>query len=354
MIKKIKNWQASCVLLIFVFFFCVTFLHYIGIDALEERNDIQFFADSWTYHKLASSSNDWLAQDVSVISVGGNFLGPLLILNLLNQNYYLVLIFNFIVFSWGVIKISQELKLDSLKLLLIILINPTTISSLISINKEIISFLFVAYTVSFYHRRSFLGFMFSLFLAILTRWQLAIFAILVFCFHSPLNPLKNKRRTFIFLTLLAISLAYYMANEILAPVIESFEFSADQHDGSGIWNKLIELQGTGLYILAFPLKAAQLLFGLSFNIFGIYDHQVFYNDVVQTLASAASLGLLLLIFLKKNPTLESNATLASIIYLAIFSLSPIFTPRYLYPVYIYWAIFYCQKQYNKNTKKSYN
>ncbi|MGM8060716.1 hypothetical protein [Vogesella indigofera] len=349
MIKKIKNWHASCILLIFVFFFCIMFLHYIGIDALEERNDIQFFADSWTYHKLASSSNDWLAPDVSAISVGGNFLGPLLILNLLNENYYLILIFNFIIFSWGVIKISQELKLDSLKLLLILLINPTTISSLISINKEIISFLFAAYTVSFYQRRSFFGVMFSLVLAVLTRWQLAIFAILIFCFHSPLNPLKKNRKIFIFLILLSISLAYYMANEILAPVIENFEFSADQHDGSGIWNKLIELQGAGFYIFAFPLKSAQLLFGLSPNITGAYDYKIFYNDVIQTLTSAASLGLFILMFFKKNITLNSNTIFASTIYLTIFSLSPIFTPRYLYPVYIYWAIFYCQQQYNKKT-----
>lgn len=350
MIKKIKNWQASCILLIFVFFFCVMFLYCIGIDALEERNDIQFFADSWTYHKLASGSNDWLAPDVSAISVGGNFLGPLLILKILNENYYLILVFNFIIFFWGTIKISQELKLDSLKLLLILLANPTTISSLLSINKEIISFLFVAYTSSFHYRRSFSGAIFSIVLAILTRWQLAIFAILILLFHSSLNPLKNKRRTFIFLTLVATSLAYYMANEILAPVIESFEFSADQHDGSGIWNKLIELQGAGLYAIVFPLKSAQLLFGLSFNISNIYDYKIFYNDIIQTLASTASLGLLLLILINKKTTLHSDAIFASIIYLTIFSLSPIFTPRYLYPVYIYWGIFYCQQQHDKKSR----
>src|SRR6185436_6714977 len=86
------TWRASysALLLLALSFFGTVFLFFVGIDAIEGRNDFQFFADSNTYHDANSGGLEF----AEAIAVGGNFLGPLLILKLTAANYYLILLVN--------------------------------------------------------------------------------------------------------------------------------------------------------------------------------------------------------------------------------------------------------------------
>jgi len=110
----------------------------------------QFFADSNTYIKTYRGDGD----EGALIRVDGNYFGPLMVLNMFQGNNYLIMVFNCFVFGWSVIRIAQSLKIDSFQVVLLLMISPLTISSLLSVNKEIFLFPFLALALDAYLRGS--------------------------------------------------------------------------------------------------------------------------------------------------------------------------------------------------------
>lgn len=331
--QKLFTATASAALLII----SLTFLALQGIKSIENQDGIQFYADSSTYHQIVQGNHFVELDETGLVSVASNFFGPILILKILNNNYYLISALNILILYISVINISKLYKIKSFKLLLVLLANPITISSLLSINKEIISLLFISVFLQYLSKRTVLLLSLSIFLALMVRWQLIIFIIVVVIYYSKINFLFKKTWHYAFALLLMCSFLYVLTESALSAVRLNFENSVDAHDGSGIWIKLIDAQNSGYYFLVFPLKAAQLLFGLIPNISNINSPYNFYNDVIQVLSSLATLILLFSLTTRKMTT-KNNLFFISLLYLIIFCLSPIFTPRYLYPVYLMWSI----------------
>lgn len=327
----------------------LVFLKVHGIQSIESQDGIQFYADSSTYHEIANGEHSVDLDETGLVSVAGNFFGPIAILNILNNNYYFVATLNILIFYFSITQISKLYKISPLKLLTVLLLNPITISSLLSINKEIISLLFLFSLLKYINCKKLSLLPMVFITALMVRWQLVIFAIIIIFYYSNINVLFKKPWQYGLALLLTCSVAYTLTGNTLAAVRLNFELSAENHDGSGIWISLIELQNQGYYFLVFPLKAAQLLFGLSFNVSTISSSNNFYNDVIQVLGSLSTLTLF--IFLLINKTLKKNSlTFISILYLIFFCLSPIYTPRYLYPIYIIWSILACAS-HKKNHKE---
>jgi hypothetical protein len=314
------------------------FLYWIGIDALEGRSDFQFFADSSTYHEATRGGLSHVETLTDMVGIAGNFIGPLLLLHVTGDNYYAVLALNAILLAFSVTSLARSLRLDAFKLLLVLLANPLTISSLLSVNKEIISLVFVALLVRSYVAGSLGMLVLSALVSVLVRWQLAAFLAVALAIFSRWNPLREQRLFTLLGLLVAISVLYVQLAAVLEPVRLNFEMSAADYEGSGAYQWLIDRQDSGLYWLVFPLKAAHLLFATGLRFDRLLSPNEIYNDVWQLLHSTMTLVMFIALWRARRLSLANDLVYLSLIYLVVFAITPIYTPRYFYPVYVFWAI----------------
>jgi hypothetical protein len=313
------------------------FLNVVGIDALEGRNDFLFFADSGTYHLAARGELPGVEGITDSIGVASNFLGPLVMLDLVGQNYYLMLLLNTLLCLLSIASIAQSLRLDPLRLAALLLVNPLTVSSLLSVNKEILSLVVVALALRSQVRRSALSLLAAIAVALLVRWQLALFLLVLVVLLSPLNPVRRHRAWTLVALLAGLSALYVALAPVFEPIRLAFEQSAAEYEGSGLYTWLQGWQEAGAYALIFPLKAAHLLFGLGLRFDRLVAPVDLYNDGWQLLHSTMTLVLFIALWRTRRLRLDNDLVWITVLYMALFGMSPIYSPRYFYPVYVLWA-----------------
>ena len=313
------------------------FLYWIGIDALEGRNTFQFFADSGTYHTVARGDLLGVEGVGDSIGIAANFFGPLLMLQLTGENYYAVMAVNALLLYFSIASISRSLRFDSLRFTLLLLLNPITISSLLSVNKEVFSLVFVALLLRAYSAGSLLSWVAAALVSMLARWQLTVFLIAFTVALTPVNPFRRDRLRTILILLICLSILYVQLATVFESIRFTFEQSAAEYEGSGFYEWLQGWQEKGAYWLIFPLKALHLLFGLGLRFDRLLAPTDVYNDVWQLLHSTMTLVLFIALCKKRLFKLQNDLVYISVFYLAIFAMSPIYSPRYFYPLYVLWA-----------------
>ncbi len=337
--KQIRGrYGLTAVLLALVTLLGAAFLFAVGIDTLEGRSDFQFYADSGTYHEAARGELIGVDSVADVVGIAGNFLGPLLVLRLTGENYYLVLLANAVMLFMSVASISRTLRLDSLRLAALLLLNPLTISSLLAVNKEILSLVFVAILLRGFATRSWLLLGAAAVLSVLVRWQLTLVLMLLVAMVMPTGAWRGRRRIALLGLLAGLSVLYVLLLPVFEPIRASFDLSVSDYEGSGFYEWLVGWQDIGAYWAVFPVKAAHLLFGLGLRIDRLLAPANLYNDVWQLLHSSATLLMFIALWRARQLRLDNDLVFISAIYIAVFALSPIYSPRYFYPVYVLWAI----------------
>lgn len=322
-------------LVIMLFFFCLFglfFLYFVGNDQLEEAfPPIQFFADSNTYIKTYRGEYD----NGSIIRVDGNYLGPLVVLNVFMGNNYLILLFNVIVFAVSIVAIARLMGMNSFSIGLVLLLSPLTVSSLLSVNKEIFLFPFLACALHSYLKRSYFSFFFAIGFSILMRWQLGMFY-LVLMLIVRWRSMISSRAMLLLGVLGVISVVYLLVQPIIQPILIYVQFSIDDYgnEGSGLFERVLQIQNNGFYFLIFPLKALHLLFGLGFRFEKIFNPVELYNDLFVGGHCAVTFLVFLWLLLKRKISLNSDLIFIAILFLAFFCVTPIFAPRYLYFVFV--------------------
>jgi hypothetical protein len=313
------------------------FLGMIGIDALEGRNDFQFFADSPTYHEAARGRLEQLSTAADLVGVAANFLGPRVLLALAAGDYYAMVAINAVLLAYALASIARTLRIDAPRFLLVLLLNPITLSSVLAVNKEIISLVVLALLLRGLAARSAPYLLLAIGMSILVRWQLTLALVTAVLLVSPLNPLRRMRLLTLLALLLALSVAYVALAPALEPIRLNFEFGAEEYEGSGIFERLVRWQEAGIYWLAFVPKAAHLLWGMGLRLDRLVAPVNIYNDVWQLLHSLALLVMFLALWHARRVRLSNDLVYLSLLYVAVFAITPIYTPRYFYPVYVLWA-----------------
>ncbi len=328
----------TAALLVLMTLLGAVFLFAVGIDVLEGRSDFHFYADSSTYHEAARGDLVGIETAADLVGIAGNFLGPLLVLRLTGENYYFVLLANATMLFLSVVSISKTLKLDSLRLAILLLLNPLTVSSLLAVNKEILSLVFVAVLLRALATRSWWLIAVAALLSLLVRWQLTLVMMLLLAVMMPNRALQGHRRLLIAGLLGTLSLLYVALLPIFEPIRATFELSVSEYEGSGLYEWLVGWQEAGFYWAVFPLKAAHLLFGSGLRIDRLLAPTNYYNDFWQLLHSSATLLMFIALWRARRLRLDNDLIFVSVLYIAVFALSPIYSPRYFYPVYVLWAI----------------
>lgn len=313
------------------------FLFVIGADALAGNHPFQFFADSSTY--LRTYADRSVLGGEPLVGVAANYLGPMLVLQLVDGNIYLVLCINVIIFVVSVTGIARQLELNPLKVSGLLALSPLTLSSLLSVNKEILTFPFIAIALAAYRRRSIPLAILAVGVAFMSRWQFALFAV-VFLATVAMGIAVRSRLLRLCGLLVASSAAYLMMKDAFSPVIAVVEraLELETHKGSGSFALLLAAQDIGLYFAVFPLKAAHLLFAMGLRFDRLFNPGNIYNDFFIVMHCLATLVVWLLVVRARRFSLRQDLVFASVVFLAVFCLSPIYSPRYLYPVFVAWVL----------------
>jgi len=316
------------------------FLATIGIDALELRNEFQFSDSSTTYHQAARGGLD-LESLGDIVNVSGNFLGPLIVIWLAGDNYYAVLVLNAALLAFSVVSLARSLRLDAPKFLFVLLLNPITVSSVLSVNKEILALVMIALLVRFYATRSLPVLALVVLVSVLVRWQMTMIILVTLALVSRLNPIRERRLITLVVLLATLSIAWVVFEDVLTPIRLTFHDAAAEYEGSGLYEWLVNMQDQGWYWAIFPLKAAHLLFGAGLRFDRLVAPANWYNDVWQLLHSTCLFVLFLVVVRSGRFTPKNDLVYLSLIYIAVFAITPIYTPRYFYPVYVFWAAALC-------------
>lgn len=322
-------------LVLLMIVFCLgaaAFLWLIGRDALEELHPFQFFADSNTYHRTFRGDTNF---EGSLVGVDANYLGPMVMLALAQDNIYIVMLLNVALFSGSVWHISRLLRLDAFVVALGLMLSPITVSSLLSVNKEIFLFPFLALALHARVHRSVLALLMAALCAVLVRWQLLIFFLLVLALAGPLALTRHRGLT-IFALLLVLSVAYRLIHPIIEPILSYVEASFESYEGggSGLFEWSLALQNEGLYFLVFPIKAVHLLFGMGLKLDKIFMPEEIYNDLFIGGHCLVALIVLSWMWARGLLRIQHDLVAVAVVFLAVFCVTPIFAPRYLYFVYV--------------------
>lgn len=314
------------------------FFELIGLDAVREVVDFQFYADTPTYHMIYDLDLDYK----EIINLNPNLFGPLLILNIFNGNYHLIFLTNLLLLFISFSNIKRCYNLNNTRFLFILIICPLMLGSLMGVNKEIFSILVCSYLLLFLKTKTLKHLIIALFLCFFVRWQLLIFVLAISLHFSKLNTLRRKPFYTIAILVISISLIYPFlseGNEIISHINKIAELGGENSTkGSGLYTYLIELQKKPFgYIISFIPKALQLLGGLLFRWKNFANPSELYNSFFMFMQSL-SYVIMVLIVLKKKLNLNNELIFVAIVYLAIFSISPIYAPRYLFPIYIFLGI----------------
>lgn len=325
--------RKSTLLLAFFSLSSVVFYIFLGRHALAGDIDFQFYADSLSYERIYRDLN--LNSLSDLVTFNANFLGPILILDLFSGSREWVLFFNLFVLFLVVWIVRARLELNASTFLLLFFLSPLTFSSLQSVNKEILSILCVALVVAWSVRRNAAYLLFALLCSVLVRWQLSLFVVAVFISLSGLNPLRRSRYIYIFLVLVFVSCIYPMVSGYFERVNEIAGDGSLSGGGSGLYSLFNSLQQSGAYFLVFVPKALQAMYGMVFKLGDALnpDAGLFYNRVMVTLHCVVAFLLFLYTLVKRRLRMSDDFVFIAVVYCVIFVLSPIYAPRYFYPVY---------------------
>ena len=321
-------------------FVTISFFVY-GLPSLRGELSVALYADTHTYEDAATGR----IYVPELISTTSNLFGPVLIFDALGHNRVAVFFFNLAVAAVGIYYLTTRENIMRVRLFFLLSTSSVFIFSFYGVNKEILIFTVSIMVYLFVRTNIFTYIAVALVLSIFIRWQMTIFCVLILIFWTV--PIIKKNRKFSIIGLLAsFSLVIGDGTQgALAHVNEVADLGSIAESGSGasgLFSLMLGIQNSYGYIIIFIPKTAMLLFGLiaRFDLSRVADD--FWNYFVIMFQSIQNLLVFGYLFMKGKIRLENDIFFIMIIYCALFSITPIFGPRYLYPVSI-WAILSCCK-----------
>ena len=322
-------------LLLFYIFLALLFFYFVALDVLNGHTVFQFYADSKTYEEVALYGTD----NESLTEVSHNTYGPVAVLKVLGpRNYWLIFFHNILIFLISFYFLTRNKNINVNKLAFLILLQPITFTSLRSINKELICLLCVSLIIYNHERQNKLLCIILIGLTYLARWQFTLFYILYLLLFSKLNFWKERRLLTTIVALVVITAGLFaFRNTFLSDVFSIYDrlLAVQDAHGAGTFRKLMSIQDNYGYIFAFIPKTLFNLIALIRNYNQFFDFTDAYNNTFMFLQTIVNIYILFLCFVKKIYHLKYTYFYLAVIYCMVFSISPVFGPRYLYPALLF-------------------
>jgi hypothetical protein len=315
---------------------------WVAEPSLLGRNDWRVWADSPVFLWIAGVDTDpglLLAEHsdeldrppseldwTHMVTFSSNSLGPVLIGFLAGTNFRIMLV-NFALFFLSLYYLFKLTDIRKKLLTLLIVLNPFTIISIWTVNKEIIALLSVALLACYLESRRWFLLPAVVVVSFFARWEQAAFVILFLLTLSRFNPLRRHRLASLTVVLLALSVIYPLMNSMTA----AWDVSSRS---SHAMMALNSLQDKYLYFLVFVPKIAANFVPLPLLTFRNMDWHDVANGIGMLGHQALMVGVAVALIVQRKFRLKSDAFFCAVLLVAISCLSPIIQPRYLYPAYI--------------------
>jgi hypothetical protein len=306
---------------------------YVAEPALNGSIELRVWADAPSYEDAAANYDD-LSELVTIVN---NYIGPVLIIKLLNNDYFYIYLLNCLIFIISYFILSKDANIDSSKLLVYLIINPMLFISLMSVNKEIVSLLFIALLISYLKNKKLTYLVLCFFVSFIVRWQLTLFLLIYLALTSPLINIYRFKTLCIFV--LIISAAYIFISQELGVFEDTANLFADiDTRGSGLFVLLNKVQATyGYYIVVVP-KTFQNLFGGITRISSMFDWSDFYNNFIVLWQSIYLSVTAALLVIRRKFDMNNDIFYLAVVYCALFAISPIIQIRYFFVISIIFAV----------------
>lgn len=329
-IVKKANFAVALFLLLSLPFFVL-----VARPVLHGVLDFQFYMDSPTYHAAA----DQMDVGRSLIAISSNLFGPVVIIKALGGSYTLIYLFNGGLFVLTYLLVIRSFPVDRLRFVIVMCAAPLTFTSLFSVNKEIVAvFVSLLFAASYAKNRPAWRWI-AIGVAILARWQMVVALLIAAVLLGALNPLRRHRLPTLICLLAAISVVYPLLG---LGVLEEVSAVADNRldfQGSGLFPLFIQIQNhVGGYLLVFVPKALHLFVGMVRRSDHLFEPEDVMNNTILWFQSVAQLTVLSFVLFTRRLRLSSDVVYLAVLIAAVITLSPIFSTRYLLPVYALFAV----------------
>jgi hypothetical protein len=328
----VRTWLLVGSLFVFV---CFSFalLAMVVAPSLDGHTNMHIAADSGAYMSLADGLRDARTAPAiaAVIFFTPNTLLMPVLLALALKSVFAIAIANYALLFVAICLLKRAFRFSTGAFVGLLLINATTIISLISVNKEIVDLVAVSMFLFGYQRRRRGVLLLSLALALLNRFEICVVMVVFLIAVSRLNPQRARRGTSLIVLILALSIALPM----LAPGTLSERFGDVQ--GGFIASGLDYLEVHYLYIIALVPKVAQNLLGSLVNIpveLNYLRDGDIANSVVLFSNNLADAIVLLVIWRRRMFRLREGLIYFAAMGSIITAVSPLIQVRYFYFVYV--------------------
>lgn len=287
-----------------------------------------FATDSTVYTEFATSLREGRNDPFVIGSLAffpNTLWAPVFISLVLNSALW-VMLFNYSIFTLSLLLLKRVFQISTGAMVVLLLINPTTTTSILCVNKEVLDFLSISLFLYGRRRHRTGVLLLALSVALLNRYELCIVMLVFIICKSRLNPFRRKR--WATLLLLVLSLNFIMplwGAKMLAHRFEEAEFA-------GVIRILDTLQLNYLYVLAVIPKIADDLFGQLLNPqvwkeSSSWLYINFFNNLAYVILIAINL-------LKRRMTMQSDLIYFCALGAVIVAQALVVQPRYFYFIYI--------------------
>lgn len=305
------------------------------VDAsMNGKTDLRIGPDSTFYLWYAGliGDNPYGANSdptFAIISIGSNYLGPVLIAKALRYNFA-ILCFNYVLFFLAIWYLTNAITVRTWALTALLLVNPLVSVSILTLNKEILA---VVSTAMLYYyvsagRRSRTLLLSILVVSLLTRWQHMLAVSLFLLITAEWSPLRNRRTLTICLIVAAITIIY----PTISAIVTLLAFGSDELQGNTIAT-LTALQNRYLYFVVAIPKIALNLFGGALHR-SDYGNEDVFNTFIVPIGSAINFLVAGWFLALQRLRIRDDMVFFAILYAVLFTVSPYAQVRFLLPVYV--------------------
>jgi hypothetical protein len=325
---RTRSFLVLMVLVIWVAATLVIFFKVV-IPSFERGNTSETFAvDSTVYTYFADSLREgrydpWVISSLAIFP--NTLWAPVLIALILNSAL-LIMLLNYTLFVVSVLLYKRSYSISPSVFVLLLLLNPTTTTSILCVNKEILDFFSLSLFLYSRKEHRYILLLCALGIAFLNRYEISVVMLVYAIAESRLNPWREKR----IVTLLSLIGLLNFVMPLWGARTLSHRFEEAQ--SAGLVKVLDLMQMHYLYALAVFPKIAEDMYGFLTNLSVWADPSswlfiMFFNNL-------ATAVLTVIIVKKRQLTLRNDFIYFAALGAVVVAQAQIVQPRYFYFVYV--------------------
>lgn len=287
-----------------------------------------FAVDSTVYIYIADSLRSGTPEPwvVGSVSFFPNTVWTPVFISYVLHNALSVMLLNLAIFVVSMALLRRTHAVSLAAFVGLILLNPTTTTSILCVNKEILDLLVISLFLYSRKNRRYALLIAALALAVLNRYELCVVLLVFLAAESRLNPFRERRITT--LVLLVCTLNFVMPIWGAKQLSHRFE----EAQFAGFIKLLDTLQMHYLYVLAVVPKIAEDLFGQLVNplVWTASSSWLFIN-FFNNLAYAV---LILIVLARRQLNLQNDLIYLGALGSVLIAQALVVQPRYFYFAYI--------------------